>query len=159
MEYGGFLTLTYSHLHHHWHFPTMVGFCHGGNMLGNHDCDWNEDCDDDSGGEGDGGGDDDQLHCSHVEFEDSEEEAGDTVVTGGLQLGQTGDQLVGQKRTKTKTKMPTDGLTSSISRCGNKWMQMQVTKNQSTLVPFLICFVLSFLRKTDHFSEDYKQVL
>ena len=36
---------------------------------------------------------------------------------------------------------------------------MQVTKNQSTLVPFLICFVLSFLRKTDHFSEDYKQVL
>ena len=66
--------------------------------------------------DGDSGGDDDQLHCSHVEFEDSEEEAGDTVVTGGLQLGQTGDQLVGQKRTKTKTKMPTDGLTSSISR-------------------------------------------
>ena len=90
-------------------------------MLGNRDCDRNEDCDDDSDGDGDGGGDDDQLHCSHVEFEDSEEEAGDTVVTGGLQLGQTGDQLVGQKRTKTKTKMPTDGLTSSISRCGNKW--------------------------------------
>ena len=36
MVYGGFLTLTYSHLHHYWHFPTMVGFCHGGNMLGNH---------------------------------------------------------------------------------------------------------------------------
>ena len=37
MVYGGFLTLTYSHLHHYWHFSTMVGFCHGGNMLGNHD--------------------------------------------------------------------------------------------------------------------------
>ena len=36
MVYGGFLTLTYSHLHHYWHFPTMVEFCHGGNMLGNH---------------------------------------------------------------------------------------------------------------------------
>ena len=36
MVYGEFLTLTYSHLHHYWHFPTMVGFCHGGNMLGNH---------------------------------------------------------------------------------------------------------------------------
>ena len=31
--YGGILTLT--HLYHYWHIPTMVGFCHGGNMLGN----------------------------------------------------------------------------------------------------------------------------
>ena len=37
MVLGGFLTLTHSHLHHCWHFPTIVGFCHGGNMLGNHD--------------------------------------------------------------------------------------------------------------------------
>ena len=36
MVYGGFLSLTHSHLHHYWHFPTMVGFCHGGNMLDNH---------------------------------------------------------------------------------------------------------------------------
>ena len=28
------------------------------------------------------------LLCSHIEFEDSEEEAGDTVVTGGLKIGQ-----------------------------------------------------------------------
>ena len=35
MVYGGFLTLTHSHLDSH--FPTMVGFCHGGNMLGNQD--------------------------------------------------------------------------------------------------------------------------
>ena len=41
--YGGILSLTHSHLYHYWHIPTMVGFCHGGNMLGNHhhhhDCD------------------------------------------------------------------------------------------------------------------------
>ena len=36
LVYGGFLTLTHSHLNHYWHFPTMVGFCHGGNMLENH---------------------------------------------------------------------------------------------------------------------------
>ena len=35
--YGGILSLTYSYLYHYWHFPTMVGFCHGGNVLGNHD--------------------------------------------------------------------------------------------------------------------------
>ena len=35
--YGGILSLTHSHLYHYWHIPTMVGFCHGGNMLGNHD--------------------------------------------------------------------------------------------------------------------------
>ena len=34
--YGGILSLTFSHLYHYWHFPTMVGFCHGGNVLGNH---------------------------------------------------------------------------------------------------------------------------
>ena len=73
------------------------------------------------------------LHyCSHIEFEDSEEEAGDTVVTGGLRLGQSGDQVrgdtqgpghTGGPRDQTRgqvrsgqTKMPADGLTSSISR-------------------------------------------
>ena len=39
MLYGGFLTLAHSHLHHYWQYPTMVGFCHGGNMLDNHDDD------------------------------------------------------------------------------------------------------------------------
>ena len=34
--YGGILSLTFSHLYHYWHFPTMVGFCHGGNVLGDH---------------------------------------------------------------------------------------------------------------------------
>ena len=85
------------------------------------------------------------LLCSHIEFEDSEEEAGDTVVTGGLKIGQArsfslydideifkcckvnwkliliysqteqagADQLGGQK---ANTRMPTDGLTNSISR-------------------------------------------
>ena len=42
------------------------------------------------------------LSRSHVEFEDSEEEAGETVVTGGLRIG-------------GNSKMPADGLTSSIS--------------------------------------------
>ena len=56
MVYGGFLTLTYSHLHHYWHFPTMVGFCHGGNMLSNHDSgngcsDVDVSCNGDDGGE------------------------------------------------------------------------------------------------------------
>ena len=40
--YGGILTLTHSHLYHYWHIPTMVGFCHGGNMLGNHDDSYND---------------------------------------------------------------------------------------------------------------------
>ena len=34
--YGGNLTLTHSHHYHYWHFPTMVGLCHGGNMLASH---------------------------------------------------------------------------------------------------------------------------
>ena len=33
--YGGILSLTHSHLYHYWHIPTMVGFCHGENMMGN----------------------------------------------------------------------------------------------------------------------------
>ena len=36
MVYGGNLTLTHSHLYHYWHFPTMVAFCHGGNMPASH---------------------------------------------------------------------------------------------------------------------------
>ena len=27
------VTLTHSYLYHYWHIPTMVGFCHGGNMI------------------------------------------------------------------------------------------------------------------------------
>ena len=34
---GGILSLTDSHHHHHGQKPTMVGICHGGNVLGNHD--------------------------------------------------------------------------------------------------------------------------
>ena len=33
---GGILSLTDSHHHHHGQNPTMVGICHGGNVLGNH---------------------------------------------------------------------------------------------------------------------------
>ena len=43
LVYGGFLTLTHPHLHYYWHFPTMVGFCHGGTMLGTHDDDDDDD--------------------------------------------------------------------------------------------------------------------
>ena len=32
---GGILSLTDSHHYHHGQNPTMVGICHGGNMLGN----------------------------------------------------------------------------------------------------------------------------
>ena len=32
----GFCHLTVSHHYHHGQKPTMVGICHGGNMLGNH---------------------------------------------------------------------------------------------------------------------------
>ena len=35
---GGILPLTDSHHHHHGQNPTMVGICHGGNVLGNHEC-------------------------------------------------------------------------------------------------------------------------
>ena len=31
---GGILSLTDSHHHHHGQNPTMVGICHGGNVLG-----------------------------------------------------------------------------------------------------------------------------
>ena len=34
---GGILSLTDSHHNHHGQKPTMVGICHGGNMLGNRD--------------------------------------------------------------------------------------------------------------------------
>ena len=34
---GGILSLTDSHHHHHGQNPTMVGICHGGNVLGNPD--------------------------------------------------------------------------------------------------------------------------
>ena len=37
--YGRIMSLTFSHLYHYLHFPTMVGFCLGGNVLGNHDGD------------------------------------------------------------------------------------------------------------------------
>ena len=33
----GFCHLTDSHHYHHGQKPTMVGICHGGNVLGNHD--------------------------------------------------------------------------------------------------------------------------
>ena len=42
---GGILSLTDSHHHHHGQNPTMVGICHGGNVLGNHDV--NDDVNDD----------------------------------------------------------------------------------------------------------------
>ena len=42
---GGILSLTDSHHNHHGQKPTMVGICHGGNVLGNHD----DDDDDDDG--------------------------------------------------------------------------------------------------------------
>ena len=35
----GFCHLTDSHHNHHGQKPTMVGICHGGNMLGNNDND------------------------------------------------------------------------------------------------------------------------
>ena len=43
----GFCHLTDSHHYHHGQKPTMVGICHGGNMLGNHN-------DDDGDEDGDG---------------------------------------------------------------------------------------------------------
>ena len=77
--------------------------------------------DDDTGGDNghfDNNADDviNRSNCSHIEFEDSEEEAGDTVVTGGLKLGHKGGDQVGGQVRPGQAKMPTDGLTSSISR-------------------------------------------
>ena len=34
---GGILSLTDSHHNHHGQNPTIVGICHGGNVLGNQD--------------------------------------------------------------------------------------------------------------------------
>ena len=39
----GICHLTDSHHNHHGQKPTMVGICHGGNMLGNHDDEWPDD--------------------------------------------------------------------------------------------------------------------
>ena len=64
------------------------------------------------------------------------------------------DQLVGHK---ANTRMPADGLTNSISR-----FFFNATSYDNcglNLVFFSSTPLLSFLRKTDHFSEDYKQVL
>ena len=58
---------------------------------------------------------------------------------------------------KANTRMPTDGLTNSISR-----FFLNATSYDNcglNLVFFSSRPLLSFLRKTDHFSEDYKQVL
>merc|ERR1711872_399415 len=70
------------------------------------------------------------LKKTHIEFEDSEEEGGDSVVvTGGINFVK-GDKAVvnSQVKTEKSSKMP-DGLTNSIS---------------------------SFLQKSDHFTENYK---
>ena len=40
---GGILSLTDSHHNHHGQKPTMVGICHGGNVLGNHEDDDDDD--------------------------------------------------------------------------------------------------------------------
>ena len=45
---GGILSLTDSHHHHHGQNPTMVGICHGGNVLGNHINDGDDDDSDDN---------------------------------------------------------------------------------------------------------------
>ena len=34
---GGILSPAYSHHIHYWQIPTMVGFCHGGNLPASHD--------------------------------------------------------------------------------------------------------------------------
>ena len=80
-------------------------------------------------------------------------QTGGDQTRGVRQGGQTGaDQTRGQVR-PGQSKMPTDGLTSSISRFG-------FAKNiYFWFVPLLNCPIHSFLRKTDHFTEDYKQVL
>ena len=36
---GGILSPAYSHHIHYWQIPTMVGFCHGGNLPASHDDD------------------------------------------------------------------------------------------------------------------------
>ena len=60
----GFCHLTDSHHYHHGQKPTMVGICHGGNMLGNHDGGINNDDDDeDDDINDDDDGDDDELLC------------------------------------------------------------------------------------------------
>ena len=66
------------------------------------------------------------------------------------------EQLVGHK---ANTRMPTDGLTNSISRFFLNSISYDLYNCGFNLVFFSWTSLLSFLRKTDHFSEDYKQVL
>jgi len=72
----------------------------------------------------------DALKNSHIEFEDSEEEGGDSVIVTGEINFVKGEKAVvnSQVKTEKSSKMP-DGLTNSIS---------------------------TFLNKTDHFTETYK---
>ena len=51
----GICHLTDSHHNHHGQKPTMVGICHGGNMLGNHDGDFGDDNEDEDGDDDDVG--------------------------------------------------------------------------------------------------------
>ena len=60
---------------------------------------------------------------------------------------------------KANTRMPTDGLTNSISRFLLNSISYGLYNCGLNLVFFSWTPLLSFLRKTDHFSEDYKQVL
>jgi len=70
------------------------------------------------------------LKKNHIEFEDSEEEGGDSVVvTGGLNFVKGEKAIVNsQVKTEKASKMP-DGLANSIS---------------------------TFLNKTDHFTQSYR---
>jgi len=72
----------------------------------------------------------DALKNSHIEFEDSEEEGGDSVIVTGEINFVKGEKAVvnSQVKTEKSSKMP-DGLTNSIS---------------------------TFLNKTDHFTDTYK---
>ena len=44
----GICQVTKSHHNHRGQIPTMVGICHGGNLLGNHQYDDDDDGDDDN---------------------------------------------------------------------------------------------------------------
>ena len=65
------LSPAYSHHILYWQISTLVGFCHGGNVLGNHGNDGNDNYDDDDDNDNydDGNDDDDDgdEHCTKEE--------------------------------------------------------------------------------------------
>ena len=98
----GICHLTDSHHNHHGQKPTMVGICHGGNMLGNHDDDLNDD--------------DDHALDNLLADEPEIIELGHTVPHQGGVVAQLGAVVVVVARVQSH-----QGAVLDVTKCNHLW--------------------------------------